>query len=375
MAGVLGPRSLVDIAIPTGVDASEVLRFEMEQGTTAEEVIRSAASIIGDINEELNGLYGGLWTITDQIYARYRNGLGSRTMTPTDAEFSEPDAQRGDQIGHMLPRTDYADKTAWSRSFLKRADRELLRFDLQEIADRWRNRVDYDVITRMLTNTENAFGAGYDVPWAIGTGMNVNYIPPQWRGYSFDSTHTHFVVKDDASLDYDDLFDAMMLDLRHHGHVGDLALMISFADLTTVRALAGFSAFERNDVIIVGGNTSAPVRHARGMIDGIPGELIGYYDGPYGRAEVRYHERIPTDYCFMTRSYGVGSPKNGLALRVEKSGNFGLMVLPQVDRSITPQLDNVRFEAVHGVGINDRINGVAGYIASGATTWVNPTIS
>jgi hypothetical protein len=32
-------------------------------------------------------------------------------------------------------------------------------------------------------------------------------------------------------------------------------------------------------------------------------------------------------------------------------------------------------EGSHGVGVNDRLAGVAGYLASGAASYVNPTIS
>jgi hypothetical protein len=53
---------------------------------------------------------------------------------------------------------------------------------------------------------------------------------------------------------------------------------------------------------------------------------------------------------------------------------FGLVPRPQVTNDVMPELDKVLFKAGYGVGVNDRLNGVAMYIASGASQYVNPSI-
>jgi hypothetical protein len=376
----LGARALIDLAIPTGLDSGEILKFELQDGRTAQELIAEAAAMIGDVNEELTAEYGGLLTFTEEQYARYRQGEGSRSMTPRKVEFKRADGVRSDTIGHMLPLNDHEDAVEWTPLYLRRAFGTQINADLRLIRDRWRNRVDYDIIKRALTNTENAIGtSGYDVPWAIGTGTNVDFIPPQYRATEFDNTHSHFVVKDDDTKDYDDLLEDMMVDLRHHGISGMLTCLVAFDDVSSYTAFSTSGEFvELNPagLTVIAGSSSAPVRVTRGEADGIPGELFGYWKSKsYGLCELRSHDRIPTDYAFMTKSYGVNNPENGLAVRLEPGVGFGLRVSPQATSDINPELDFIKFEATHGVGVNDRLNGVAGYIASGASSWSNPTIS
>jgi len=377
---LLGARALIDRAIPTGLDSGEILKFQLQDGRTGAQVIGEAAAMIGDLNTELNSQYGGLWYMTERQYSRYAQGESARSQTPVASEFKRPDGVRASMIGHMLPLIDYADAVEWTPIYLRRAYGEDITTDLQLITDRWRNRVDLGVITRALTNTENAIGsAGYDVGWAIGTGLNVNYIPPQYGATIFSSSHTHYVVKDDTSLDYDDLVEAMMAEMRHHGHQGTLSLLVSFADVAEYSAFTSAGLFvplEPPQIQVIAGSSSAPVRVISGTTDGIPGDLFGYWKSPhYGLAEIRSHARIPTDYAFMTKSYGINNPRNGLALRTEAGVGFGLMVTPMVTQSINPELDYIKFMATHGIGVNDRINGVAGYIAAGASSWVNPSIA
>jgi hypothetical protein len=368
---------LLDIAIPDGVDAGEVFRFNLQDGMSAQDVIGRAATLVGAVNESLMTQYGGLLYLTNRLFARYRQGESSRRMTPKKSEFAGADPVRSDLIGHMLPQNDYEDATAWTPLYLRDADREQIDADLFLVAESWRNRIDYDVINRMLTTTENQIGdSGYDVPWAIGTGVNVAYIPPQWGAHQFDSTHTHFeyVNSSTSGNDHATLLNAMADELRHHGHTGRLVALVSDSDLDSYAALDKF--VELNPAgfqIITGGDDE--IRTVTGEMQGVPGELFGYFKATRGIVELRYHGRIPANYAFMTRSYGVNSPMNGLAIREHARVGFGLQVKPQITRDIRPELEMVKFTGTHGVGVNDRTNGVAGYIADGASAYVNPTIS
>lgn len=378
---VLGARALIDLAIPIGLDGAEILKFQLRDGRTAQQVIAEAAAMIGNINEELNSFYGGLWRITENQYARYADGETARSETPVKVEFKRADGVRAGIIGHMLRLVDYEDAVEWTPDYLRRAYAAQITTDLQLIADRWRNRVDHNVIERALTNTEHKVGGvGYDVPWAIGSGVNVPYIPPQFGAKVFESTHSHFVVIN-SSIDgqgYDDLIEKMMEHLREHGHRGTLTALVAFDDMAEYAAYSTSGEFvELNPagLQIIAGSSSAPVRVVSGETDGVPGDLFGYWKSKkFGLCELRSHTRVPTGYAFMTKSYGVGNPRNGLAVRVEPGRGFGLRVNPQVTTSINPELDYIKFEATHGVGIWDRTNGVAGYIEAGATSWQNPTI-
>lgn len=377
---VLGPQSLVDIAVPTGVDAGQLFRFQMQSGLTAEEVIGLAATVIGQTNERLAARYGGLAVITTSRYARYRQGAASRSMTPTKTEFSESDPIRGEQIGHMLPRNDYTDAVGWSAEFLARADEALLGFDIEEISERWENRVDYDVITRMFSDTENAIGtAGYDVPWVKGAG-SVQYVPPQYLGNSFTSAHNHF-KRTNAAISTSNTVTALndaAKELSEHGHIGAKVALVSQADLANYTGMVSpkFAPLVPGPFRVVGGSSANTyTATVEGEVVGVPGETFGYFNSDYGVVELKMHPRIPTGYFWMGKSYGNNNSKNPLAICVEGSKGFGMMVRPQVSRDINPELESIQFRATHGVGVNDRVNGVAYQIATGGTTYSAPTIS
>jgi len=377
---LLGARALIDIAVPTGVDGSEILKFELKDGRTAQQVIAESAALIGDVNSQVAALYGGITYMTERIWAQNANGESARSQTPRKSEFKRADGVRASTIGHMFPINDFEDAVEWTPLYLRDANAEQITADLQLIADRWRNRVDLDIWTRALTNTENAIGsAGYDVGWAIGTGTSVNFIPPQYGATIFSSSHTHFQYFDDSTLDYDDMVEAMMGEMRHHGFTGMLSLFVAQADVAEYTAFTSAGLFvplQAPQFTVIAGSTSAPVRIASGELTGIPGDIIGYWQSPaYGLAEIRTNARIPTDYAFLTKSFGANNPRNGLAIRTHPRGGFGLVVDPQVTNSVNPELDFVLFKATHGIGVNDRLNGVAGYIHASANAWVNPTIS
>lgn len=383
MAVILGPRALINIAVPTGVDAGEVLRFSLKDGSSAEQVVAQAAALIGAKNEELFARYGGMLSLTEEIWKRMRQGEGARSSTPIKSEFSRSDAVQSLQLGQMWPILDYMDALGWTPEYLRDAYVAQLMDDLDLILERWENRVDFDILTRAITDTETAIATnGYDVPWAIGTGDNVNFTPPQFRGKVFTTSHTHFDFNDSDTNTYDVLLDAMSDDLREHGFSGRLQCLVSDADIVTVKALANFVLSVPIDVSTPGGSTSTKIFTREGEPEGIPGTFFGLFVARRGIVELFLHERIPTGYAFMTRSFGVGNVNNGLIIRVHPRGNlasggtgFGLSVDPQVNNSIVPQMSSIDFHATHGVGVGQRLNGVAGYRASGISSWANPTIS
>lgn len=371
----------MDIALPTGVDASYILNFEMREGMTPQEVIALAATTIGEVNQELETKYGGLVAFTSSLHAKYRQASGSRRKTPVASEFTRPDPIRSDTIGHMFTMAPYNDATAWSARYLREAHREDIRFDLQEIRDSWYDRVDYDVITRMLTNTEHTVGSsGYSPGWAIGTGTNLNYIPPNWRGNSFDSTHTHFKYTAAAisSTNAATMLKTMAQELSHHGLSGRKVALVSEADISKYSGMTDFVRVIPPEFMVKQGSTDTV--HVDGELMGIPGELYGFFLTDYGVVEIRYHERIPTGYLWMGKSFGANDMRNPFAVRFNPNvgpngGGFGMFVKPQVDSGLVPELDHLKFDAEHGVNVNNRLAGIAAEIKTGIAGYENPTIS
>jgi hypothetical protein len=377
---VIGPRMAADLVAPTGTDFAKIFAFNMRNGRTPEEMIREAASIIGVVNERVMARYGGILYETQLDHVIYRLGkASSRRRTPKRVEGKMADPIRGDIIGHMLPVTDYEDAVGWSELYLRDAWDSMINADLSEVADSWENEVDFTVLTRMFSSAENAIGGGYDVPWAIGTGVNVPYIPPNWTSYEFTSSHTHFLYVNGAVSTTTTVtaLDNAVKEIKHHGHLGTLVAMVSEADVASYTGITSkkWVTFVPPDVTATASSNS-PALVAKRTIEGLPGEVIGWYSSDRGLVEVSYHPRIPTGYLWVGKSYGVNNERNPLALREHPAVGFGLVPEAMVTRSINPKLDYLRFLATYGVGVGrDRTNGVATFIdAASGSAYVDPTL-
>jgi len=373
----LGPRGAVDlIQTYAGIDFSRVLNFQNRQGLTGQQILQQAYAAIGGVNQALINKYGDLLYVTTADTVLYRTGETSRTKTPKKVEFTRGDSVRTNRTGHSLPLSDYEDVLDWGEIWLRDAKQSDIDDDLQLMTERWQNRVEDDVLSRMFTSTEYPQGVGYDVGWAVGSGVNVPYIPSPQSGVTFDSTHTHYKFATSASsAAVQTLIETLVGELRHHGHGGSLTALVSESDVSIYTGMSKFVALQPAGFMIVPGNGSTAVQVAQGTVSGMPGELFGYVNTSKGIVELRYYNRIPSGYIFMSKSYGQNNPSNGLALRVHPDIPFGLMPRPIIDRTMTPVMEGIKLVATHGVGVNKRLNGVAGYFAASASAYVNPSFA
>lgn len=373
MASIIGPRLAADLIFPVGgMDATRILNFQNRNGLTPEQIVAKAAGAIGGANEAVMARWGGVSYITEDTFARYRAGVGGTARkTPKKTESTQTDPVQGILSGHMLPIQDYEDALMWDWQYLRDAYEAQIDTDVQEVADAFRYRCEVDFLNRIMSNAENAIGGGYDVPWAIGTGTNVNFIPPPYQAYQFTSSHTHFVPNSgsDAAARLT-VLTTMIQELRHHGISGTLALFVSVNDVANWAAVTGFVEINPQNIQVVTGG-SAAVRFVTGELNGVPGELFGFFKTNFGVVEVRYLEIMPTNYCWMTRPYGENNVNNGIALRVHPTQPFGMAPDVQVTSSVMPQLKGINLKATHGVGVNRRVNGVAGMVGNATYSWTN----
>lgn len=383
MTIVLGPRSAVDLITPDGVDDGKIFEFTvLRDSKTALQLLQETAAAIGAVNEMVWNRYSRIAFITDDYYSFYRQGETSRTMTPIASDYTMEDGVRSDTIGHMLDLQPFTDSLEWSRSYLRKAQQGQINADIKLITERWENRVDYEFINRMLTNTERAIGdSGYKVPWAIGSGMNVNYIPPQYMGRVFTSAHSHFNYFDDDSKDWEDVLTDNQEDLTEHGISARQITYFSEDDVSSVISDLGDNLVKivPGDFQVVAGSSNAPVYYKPGEYNGQPGEVFGFWLGPKGAMALAYHPRIPQNYCITMVMGSPNASSNPLAVRVwpmeEEAGGFGLRPEPQVTNLYKPRIDKIVMNGEFGVNVSNRLGAVAGYKASGASEWVNPTIS
>ncbi len=377
---VLGPHSTLDLLAPVGgIDLQTVLNFSMRPslGLTAEQIIRMAAAAMGTANAEIINRYGGLMHMTDQPMVMYGSGNGSGRKTPQRAEFAQNNAVRSGESGHMLPLNYFSDALAWSQEYLEDAYLGQLESDIQVIVDSWWAQFRYQMWYRALINTDIAFLSGFNAGWARYDG-SVPYVPPAQQGVAPSATHTHFLWIDGVSAAVKKtLATNMLATLREHGLKGRAYMVVSSADIEGWTAVSGFVELKPDAVTIIAGpgGSAERIQYASGNLEGVPGELFGYLNTIWGLIELHYDETIPTGYCFMTVPYGVNNPKNGLALRRRTGTDFGLRPDLKVTNHLNPRMEQLDFEGNFGVGVANRLNGVAGYFATSASAYVNPTIS
>ncbi len=374
MAEVLGPQTLLNLALPTGWDATKLAQWALQDGITYGELANKLALALGDFNGEMVRDWGWLFFITEELGMEYENG-GSVTEMPEITDLDKPQAIHGTTIGHMIDLRAYGQGIGGSKRYFRDARSAMINAAIANLVRRGRWRFEKRLLTRWLTNTENAIGsAGYDVPFVRGTGGVVDYAPPAYGGEAFTTSHDHYIGVDDDSKNWDAVLEELAEHLSEHGHAAPYMAMVSKSDLANYQALANFVEVVDPVVALVerGGATSGAQYYARAER---PYGLLGYYQSRYGLVEVRYTARIPTKYAGMCKSYGQLDTRNPLAVRVHPKTGFGAYVVPETTPDDDYPVKQLDVEMEYGIGVGlDRTSGAAAYLVSGGV-WVNPTIS
>lgn len=359
----IGPRALVDLALPSGWDGAALERMRLQDGTTIAAVVAALASAIAGVNAELaaDPLIGGLTYMTTERTVRYRDGGGTGEMD-YHTEYGLPVEQRANTDGHMLPRQKRDAGLAWTWDYLNDAIMDDIMADIMAATDRIRNTFQKAVLTRLFSNAQNVVEtSGRDVGLADGSGSNVVWTPPPYDGGSFASSHTHYNER--AALNMDNL----NLDVKHvreHGHMPPYWLLVSEADRATWTALSGYVK-----------PTVEGIRAGSAVdIATVSDDFIGVIDTNYGGCFLRPSNRIPTGYYAVVKSYGVNNPRN--ALRWWYNPRFGAGVTLLAGKTYRQfPVEGALMYAEFGFGANaDRTVGTATEIAAGGSYTV-PTIA
>lgn len=378
MAEILGPLTLQNKALPTGVDGTRVAQWMMRDGVSYGEFINQVALALGQANQMLVDKWGFLFSITEEIMMEYPNG-GSISEMDELTDVDKPVPIHGATIGHMLPLRYYGQGLGGSKRYFRDLRSPQLEAQITGVVNRGIWRFEKRLLTRFFTNTEEAIGsAGYSVPFVRGSGGNVDFAPPAFDGVTFATTHDHFQAYDkdasDPTVDLSNVLEGLAATLVEHGHDAPFTALVSRSNTAAYAALTNFVTLVDNVVSVIdrGGVTSGSQLFATG--DRGLGR-IGFYQSQYGLIELVASGRIPADYAGMTKSYGVNNSRNALAIRVHPMRGFGLAVVPETtldDDFPIKQLD-VDFEFGIGVGM-DRTNGAAAFLVDN-DTWANPTIT
>ena len=374
MAEVLGPQTLLNMALPTGWDSTRIAQWALRDGITYGELANTLALALADFNQEMVNDWGWLFFITEELAMEYEQG-GSVTEMPEITDVDKPEALHGTTIGHMIDLRAYGQGIGGTRRYFRDARSAKINAAIANLVRRGRWRFEKKLLTRWFTNTENSIGtSGYDVPFVRGTGGTVDYAPPAYDGEDFDTDHTHYLATDSDDDGYDEVLNQMAEHVSEHGHAPPFTALVAKADIANYKALSDFVEIVEPVISMVdrGSETTGAQYFARGER---PFGMLGYFHGDYGLIEVRYSARVPTGYAGLVKSYGQLDGRNPLAVRVHPQVGFGAYVIPETTPDDDYPVKQLDVEMEFGVSVGrDRAIGAANYHVSD-DTWANPTIS
>lgn len=369
----LGPRDTGQLVMLTGWDATALKNFQLEDGTSYEAIVAQMNAALGGLVGELAGdpLWAGLASFTDQPDLEYRVGTSNGMERYT--EYGRPDTKRAETEGHMLPLLSFDRGLGWTWDYLRKARSSQVQADIQDaikdVRDQWR----VNILTRLFKRGDdsgkaNGLGTGGLSPGFATTGgsTGVDFVPPTVGGTSFTSTHEHYI-----GITGGDFTAAVFTDakdeLREHGHELPFEFIISPTDETEVRALTGF--VETASSLISYGTTQD-----RALLNPMQDSNGGYYIGTIKDFAVRVVRGVPQYYGFGWKSYGAGSQRNPLRIRLMKgmrSPSVTAFPDPRAGAGAAYPLQYMMLFTEFGVGVADRTNGTARYTNS--ATWADGT--
>jgi hypothetical protein len=307
-------------------------------------------------------------TRTTEIGVEYDNGGDAEGLQPI-GEYTPSDPIKGDWAGHMLPMRDYGGAIGWTYWMLRRANANRINNSLRRVIERAGNTWERALLNRLFSPTADTVGGtGVSVPFADGGVADATYAATSYGGVTFNTSHTHFLVRPDTADGRAASANDMANHLREHGIMGPYDLVIPEVDIDSWMALDGtqttFARFikpTRDGMITAGVETRVQLDE----------RYIGIIE--VGRTFFRVYAatRLPTDYAGAFKPLGLDSPDNPLAVRYEAGYPLGLTMIGEI--RIFP-LENAQAAFTFGVGVNNRLGGVlTQFKASGS--YVAPTIS
>lgn len=369
-----GVHDLKLLALPNGVDADELTKWKLRDGTTFDIVYSRIAQLVAAQNTVLftDPIIAGMIQVTDEEYLEYPSG--SVTAWAKATEYSFPTPVIAKTIAHTLPLSEWSQQLQWTESYLKRANMNRLESSLKMVMDAAQNNVDKAVLTRFFSPTENQIngGSGYDMPFA-NASSTVVYTPPDHDGQTFASSHTHFDRQVDTVNGRALAVNAGANHLFEHGIKPPYHAIIPFADMSLFVGMAEtspavtFVAPQRTPLMYPNATTGAGFDDDR---------YFGYLNTPVGVVYLWATHRLPTDYMGLYKSYGLNAAGNPLVLRFDPFDGEGLRLRPAAMWAEYP-IENAVLKHGFGIGISaGRLNGYAArFAASGTYADSPPTIS
>lgn len=366
-----GNNDLKNVALPTAWDNAELRRLQLRDGATYESVVRDIDDALSIVNSSLtDGYLGGLFSLTTEPAIEYRDGFSTGFGDHT--EYSQPDAQRADTSGHMLPIKKQDRKLGWTKDFLEEARRAKIDADIASVVQDARDAFEKSVLTRLFkyeeeTGKRYGLGAsGYSVPFVDGGGQTIDFTPlprPDRMINAFSTSHNHYLRLDGITQVN---LETAVGHLWEHGHDGPFDLVIPLADIGSWQNTSNVTGFvERADPLIQYGNNTS--------LASVGDVYIGGVKTKYGFCRMYANGRIPTAYWSVIKTYGGGDQRNPLKVRYDELFGFGVKL--EVDNVALMPLTGAIATMKFGVGVGmDRTAAVLVENDSSGS-YATPTIS
>ena len=170
-----GARALSNLVFPTGQDASWLANFQLEDGTTIEQVAKNVNNALGAVANDMESQFSDLVYFTSDPLVNYRQGVSNGLVLHT--EFGEPNAYRADVTGHSLAYREYDRKLGWTWDYLRKARREQIEADIADIVKDLQDKFEAMLIRRCLNDAEDTgalddVGNGYSPGWCLSAGLS-----------------------------------------------------------------------------------------------------------------------------------------------------------------------------------------------------------
>lgn len=226
-----------------------------------------------------------------------------------------------------------------------------------------------EAVFRNVTRSGSANGQALSVyPFYNGDG----WIPPRFKNYEHDGTHSHFLTSGAAQIDSGDL-DAMIAHLRHHGYgdtpgAAQIILLINEAQAAPIRAMRVANGDSYDFIPPTG--TMFPrylLADNMGVDGGQPPQDVGGIEvvGQYGPIIVLQESWIPAGYTFAFATGGTENPDNPVGIREHTNASLRGLRLVKGRTADYPLIDSF-YQRGFGTGVRHRGNGVVMQITANA---------
>lgn len=365
---LIGGRDTRDFVVWTGVDAAQLAKESLQDGTSLLDVTNLLTGALNAVAAEVNSdpAFSSVMSVADSPVVSYRMGTGFSFGERT--EYSKPPRSRAEVDGHMLPLRDYDMGLGWTWDYLRKAYMPQIEADIANTVDAARRLARTKILNRLVQRADDSgaakgLGSGGYSPGFATTAANtsVDFTPPEFAGATFANTHEHYLAAATSFTSANLITD--MGNLKEHGHLPPFDLWISSSDEATVKGFADF--VYANDPLINPASTTSTVT--------LPAGYIGYLTKSFAR--VRVVPGMPGSYWLLFKSYGPNAVQNPLKLRVGKNERqLRFLAFPDPDRGASPAnpLGTLIAWSEFGVGVSDRTNGVVRY---NSASWADGSAS